>query len=155
MQEIKLPHKPIYLHPPACAVMIFLFIQTCYLKIKLFLLSTNPLSFNFSVLAAERKKGKACSVHAVREKHITHKHAIWTTNDSHHGGHQSGCYCSGVLINLDQESWVLCRQFEKLNPVTTHARGRDPRDSLKQFTLNYHISQPQTAQCLASRQRQN
>lgn len=106
MQEIKLPNKPIYLHPPACAVMIFLFIQTWYPKIKLSLFSKkNPTKLSFQRLLCDSH-----SVHAVQQKHITHKHAIWTTNDSHHDAHQSGCYCSSVLINLDQASWILCSQ---------------------------------------------
>lgn len=124
MQKIKLPNKPIYLHPPACAVMMFLFIQTRYLKIKLSLFSNEKerserLSFNFSICTAalscrKKKEGvggeERLTQYMLYRRGISHKHAIWTTNDSQHAGHQSGCYCSSVLINLDQASWVLCRQ---------------------------------------------
>lgn len=54
----------------------------------------------------KRKKKASQSVHAVQERHITHRHAIWTTNDSHQDGHQSGSYCSSVFINLDQASRI-------------------------------------------------
>lgn len=144
MQEIKLPNKPIYLHPPARVVMIFFFYYSCKRGIRKssYLFSEREeKNNNWALISAPSAQQhldagwKSHSVHAVQEEHITHRHAIWTTNDSHRHGHQSGCYCSSVLINLDQASWILCRQSrsskkkKKKKPLTTHTRGPDPRDS--------------------------
>lgn len=54
MQEIKLPNKPIYLHPPACAVMIC-FIHTNGVsenQVISFEQKKNPRRFNFFCAAA-------------------------------------------------------------------------------------------------------
>lgn len=121
----------IYLHPLAQAVMIFFVFVFIYSYKRVIWKSIScfsppsPLKKKKSKqkdkalipASSSRKKNKqtkneqkSLTVHAVHEKHIKHRDAIWTTNDSHHNGHQSGCYCRSVLINLDQASRILCRQ---------------------------------------------
>lgn len=130
MQKIKLPNKPIYLHPPACAVMIFFIHTNALSENKVIAVqqwkrkerASERVSFNSSIICTAalscskkerergRKRGGRLTWYVLYLRGISHKHAVWTTNDSQHAGHQSGCYCSSVLINLDQASWVLCRQ---------------------------------------------
>ena len=54
----------------------------------------------------KKKKSISVSTRCTGEAYHTHTHAIWTTNDSHQDGHQSGSYCSSVLINLDQAARI-------------------------------------------------
>lgn len=106
------------------------------------------LAFNFALYVSASKingeRRRILARRAASRRSISHGRAIWTTNDSRRHSLQSGCYRGGVLINLDEGSEaLLSANWGESKPLWKLASVDGIQELLKkQFTLNYHISQP-------------